>query len=90
MELDDIRLMVNELKEAQERGSRNAAAMELLLLWAFVGSIAPKARREHSEMAKYMMSSGIKSVDRKNLAGDLFWRKPYESVAEFKEAVLNG
>ena len=90
MELDDIRLMVTELKEAQERGSRNAAAMELLLLWAFVGSIAPKARRKHSEMAKYMMSSGIKSVDRKSLAGDLFWRKPYESVAEFKDAVLNG
>ena len=37
-----------------------------------------------------MVSSGIKSVDRKDLAGDLFWRKPYESVAEFKEAVING
>jgi hypothetical protein len=90
MQLDDIRLMVNELKEAQERGSRNAAAMELRLLWAFVGSTAQKACRELSEMAEYMMSSGIKSVDRKDLAGDLFWRKPYESVAEFKDAVMNG
>ena len=90
MQLDDIRLMVNELKEAQERGSRNAAAMELLLLWEFVGSIAQKACRELSEMAEYMMSSEIKSVDRKDLAGDLFWRKPYESVAEFKDAVRNG
>jgi hypothetical protein len=90
MQLDDIRLMVNELKEAQERGARNAAAMELLLLWAFVGSIAQKSCREHSEMAEYMMSSGIRTVDRKDLVGDLFWRKPYESVAEFKDAVMNG
>jgi hypothetical protein len=90
MKLYDIRLTVNELKEAQERGSRNAAAMELFLLWAFVGSIAQKACRELSEMAEYMMSSGIKSVDRKDLAGDLFWRRPYESVAEFKDAVMNG
>jgi len=36
MQLDDIRLKVNELKEYQERGSRNAAALELLLLWGFV------------------------------------------------------
>ena len=91
MQLDDIRLKVNELKEAQERGSRNAAAMELLLLWGFVESIAQKACQGQSEMAGYMMSSGIKSVDRKDLAaGDLFWRRPYESVAEFKDSIMNG
>ena len=90
MQLDDIRLKVNELKEAQERGSRNAAAMELLLLWDFVESIAQKACQGQSEMAKYMMLSGIKSVDCKDLAGDLFWRRPFESVAEFKDAIMNG
>ena len=90
MQLDDIRLKVNELKEAQERGSRNAASMELLLLWGFVESIAQKACQGQSEMAEYMMSSGIKSVDRKDLAGDLFWRRPYESVAEFKDSIMNG
>ena len=37
-----------------------------------------------------MMLSGIKSVDRKDLAGDLFWRRPFESVAEFKDAIING
>ena len=90
MELDDIRLRVSEVKAIQERGSRNAAAMELLLLWGFVESIAQKACQGQSEMAEYMMSSGIKSVDRKDLAGDLFWRRPYESVAEFKDSVMNG
>ena len=74
MQLDDIRLKVNEL----------------LLLWGFVESIAQKACQGQSEMAGYMMSSGIKSVDRKDLAGDLFWRRPYESVAEFKDSIMNG
>ncbi len=36
MDLDDIRMRVNKLKEAQENEQKDVKTMELFLLWDFV------------------------------------------------------
>ena len=90
MQLDDIRSRVDELKRAQENGARNVAVMELLLLWDFVRNIADLQIEKQSDIAKYILSSGIKSVDRRDLMGDPYWRKPFGSIDEFRDALANG
>ena len=87
MDLDDIRMRVNKLKEAQENDQKDVKTMELLLLWDFVKDIAKNGIEEHKKIAEYMVSSGIKSVVQRDMIEDHIWDKPFSSFAEFESAL---
>ena len=87
MELDNIRVRVNKLKESQERDQKDVKDMELLLLWEFVKDIAENGIKEHKKIAEYLLSSGIKSVHQSDLIDDNLWKRPFTSFAEFKGAL---
>ena len=87
MELDNIRVRVNNLKDAQKNDRKDVNTMELLLLWDFVKDIAENGIEEHKKIAEYIVSSGIKSVGQRELINNHIWHKPFASFAEFENAL---
>jgi hypothetical protein len=87
MELDEIRLRVNMLKESKEKDQEGVKDIELLLLWDFVKSIAESGIKGQKRIAEYLLSSGIKSVHQIDLIDDHLWKRPFTSFAEFKGAL---
>ena len=87
MELDEIRLRVNMLKESKEKDQKDVKDIELLLLWDFVKSIAESGIKGQKRIAEYLLSSGIKSVGQRELINNQIWNKPFASFAEFENAL---
>ena len=87
MELDELKIRVDSIKQAQKKGHGDLMTKELLLLWDFVQSIAENGIDGSKKLAHYLVSSGIKSVSPKDPIEVHDWKKPFASFAEFEDAV---
>ncbi|MGA9264332.1 MAG: hypothetical protein WBV95_20385 [Desulfobacterales bacterium] len=90
MELQEIKARVETVREAQKIKSTDAKAAEITLLWDFVSDIAKNSGAYERDKAKYLICSGIKSVNNGNINVTDIKNAMQEAFCRLEESSQNG
>ena len=90
MELQEIKVRVETVREAQKMKSADAKVVEIALLWDFVSDIAESSGSYERNKAKYLLCSGIKSVNNGNINVTDIKNAMQEAFCKLEESSQNG
>lgn len=90
MELQEIKARVETVRNAQKIKSTDAKASEIALLWDFVTDIAENCGSYERNKAKYLLCSGIKSVNNGNINVTDIKNAMQEAFCKLEESSQNG
>ena len=90
MELQEIKIRVETVRNAQKIKSTDAKAAEIALLWDFVSDIAANCGSYERDKAKYLLCSGIKSVNNGNIDITAVKNAMQEAFCKLEESSQNG
>jgi hypothetical protein len=90
LELQEIKARVETVREAQKIKSTDAKAAEITLLWDFVSDIAKNSGAYERDKAKYLICSGIKSVNNGNINVIDIKNAMQEAFCRLEESSQNG
>jgi hypothetical protein len=90
LELKEIKARVQTVGNAQKIKSTDAKASEIALLWDFVTDIAENGGFYERDKAKYLLCSGIKSVNNGNINDNDIKNAMQEAFCKLEESSLNG
>jgi len=90
LELQAIKARVEYVRNAQKIKSADAKAAEIALLWDFVSDIAESSGSYERDKAKYLLCSGIKSVNNGNINATDIKNAMQEAFCKLEESSQNG
>jgi len=90
LELQEIKARVETVRNAQKIKSTDAKASEIALLWDFVTDIAENCGSYERNKAKYLLCSGIKSVNNGNINVTDIKNAMQEAFCKLEESSQNG
>ena len=90
MELQEIKARVETVRNAQKIKSTDAKASEIALLWDFVSDIAENCGSYERNKAKYLLCSGIKSVNNGCINANDIKNAFQEAFCKLEESSQNG
>lgn len=90
MELQEIKARVETVRTAQKVKSTDAKSSEIALLWDFVSDIAENSGAHERDKAKYLLCSGIKSVNKGNINVTDIKNAMQEAYCKLEESSKNG
>jgi hypothetical protein len=90
VELQEIKIRVETVREAQRMKSADAKAAEIALLWDFVSDIAESSGSYERDKAKFLLFSGIKSVKNNSIDIATVKNAMEEAFCKLEESKQNG
>jgi hypothetical protein len=90
LELQEIKSRVETVRNAQMMKSTDAKASEIALLWDFVSDIAESSGSSDRDKAKFLLCSGIKSVNNGNIDIAAVKNALQEAFCKLDESSRNG
>ena len=90
LELQELKARVETVREAQKIKSTDAKASEIALLWDFVSDIAECSGSYERDKAKFLLCSGIKSVNNGNIDIAAVKNAMQEAFCKLDESSHNG
>ncbi|MGA9537967.1 MAG: hypothetical protein WBR24_18840 [Desulfobacterales bacterium] len=90
LELQELKVRVETVREAQKIKNIDAKASEIALLWDFVSDIAESSGSYERNKAKFLLCSGIKSVKNGNIDIAAVKNAMQEAFCKLDESSQNG
>jgi hypothetical protein len=90
LELQELKVRVETVREAQKIKNTDAKASEIALLWDFVSDIAESSGSYERNKAKFLLCSGIKSVKNGNIDIAAVKNAMQEAFCKLDESSQNG
>jgi hypothetical protein len=90
LELQELKVRVETVRDAQKIKNTDAKAAEIALLWDFVSDISESSGSYERDKAKYLLCSGIKSVKNGNIDIAAVKNAMQEAFCKLEESSQNG